>query len=227
MLDNTKTSLPMQQAEAREKFIVEHLPLVHLLAKKLKQKLPPNVDYDDLVSSGIIGLLEAVDRFDHKRGVKFKTYAEFRIRGAMIDELRDLDILTRGRRSQVKASQDQAFHSSHSTTHHSEGECGRVLSFEDALEKRQIKNNINQNVLLDSAITHSNNQLLAKAMGELDDREGKILHMYYYEGQTLRQIGRMMGLCQARISQLHGEAKAKLEDWLVFNFSEFKEAPAA
>ncbi|OFZ17216.1 MAG: hypothetical protein A2X86_01840 [Bdellovibrionales bacterium GWA2_49_15] len=224
MLDTTKKCLPMRPSSAeREKLILEHLPLVQLLAKKLKQKLPQNVDYDDLVSTGVIGLLEAVDRFDHKRGVKFKTYAEFRIRGAMIDELRELDILTRGRRKQVKESEDQAFHSSHSATGPSEGECGRVLSFEDALAKRQLKNNTNQNVLLDSAITKSNNQLVAKAMSDLGDREGKILHMYYYEGQTLRQIGRMMGLCQARISQLHGEAKAKLEDWLSYNFSESTE----
>ncbi|MBI2520499.1 MAG: sigma-70 family RNA polymerase sigma factor [Bdellovibrio sp.] len=224
---NTVKSLPTQQVLAREKVILEHLPLVHLLAKRLKQKLPHNIDYDDLVSAGVIGLLTAVDRFDHKRGVKFKTYAEFRIRGAMIDELRDLDILTRGRRRQVKASENQAFHSSHRATGPSEGECGRVISFEDALAKRQLKNNTDQNVLLDSAIAHSNNQLVAKAMGELGDREGKILHMYYYEGQTLRQIGRMMGLCQARISQLHGEAKAKLQDWLTFNFSESTESAAS
>ncbi len=220
MMAKKKTGSPAKKSSERERCILEHLPLVHFLAKKLKQKLPHNVDYDDLVSAGVVGLLCAVDRFDQSRNVKFKTYAEFRIRGAMIDELRDLDILTRGRRQKVKESEEKAYHCSHQVTAPSEGEFGRVLSFEDAVIKRQIRNNTNLDASLDSAITNSDNELLAKAMGELGEREGKILKLYYYEEKTLRQIGQSMGLCQARVSQLHGEAKSKLGDWLSFNFAD-------
>ena len=226
MMANKKTDLPKRRSDERDKCILEHLPLVHFLAKKLKQKLPSNVDYDDLVSAGVVGLLYAVDRFDKKRGVKFKTYAEFRIRGAMIDELRELDILTRGRRQKVKESEANAYHASHKATAPIDAEYGRVLSFEDAVSKRQMKNAATANVLLDSAINNSNNELLNKAMGELGEREGKILKLYYFEDQTLRQIGQSIGLCQARISQLHVKAKSKLEDWLSFNFGDSSEVAA-
>src|SRR5882724_5626993 len=84
--------MPTLTAEAREQMIVEYLPVVKHLARRIVTKLPPSVDLNDLIGAGVIGLMDAVDKFDTRKNVKFRTYAEIRIRGAMLDSLRALDL---------------------------------------------------------------------------------------------------------------------------------------
>jgi RNA polymerase sigma factor for flagellar operon FliA len=95
-----RTALEMDAANRRDRddLIIEYAPLVKLLANRMAMRIPPSVSVDDLVSAGIMGLVDAIDRYDPSRDVKFKTYAEFRIRGAMLDELRSLDWVPRSKR---------------------------------------------------------------------------------------------------------------------------------
>jgi len=193
-----------QNVDNREKLILEHLPQVRLLALKLKKRLPANIDLDDLISAGTVGLLDAVNKFNPKLGHKFKTYAEFRIRGAMIDELRDLDILTRSKRGKLKQEERNRFHSSKEHQQYQGGQggseqMGQVISFEDAVKLRNLRTTLNraQNETYDKIARTNENERIRAAIEQLSDREGKILTLYYFEEQNLQQIGKGLGLCQA------------------------------
>ena len=225
----------------RERLILEHLPQVRLIAKRIHERLPECVSLDDLVSTGIVGLIAAIDNFDPALNVKLRTYAEYKIRGAILDSLRGLDWASRDRRR--KAKQIEA------AIADAEQKIGRSASEEeiagelklDLVQYHQWLVDVRGLTLnsLDYVSEHeegrklletvSDNQdhwpsrllesrelkrLLARAMQKMPLVEGTVLSLYYKEEFTLREIAGVMKLHLSRISQLKSQAILRLRSYL-------------
>ncbi len=223
----------------KEELIKEYAPLIKFVAQKIAVRLPPNIELDDLISAGSIGLMDAIDKWDPNRDNKFKTYAEFRIRGAILDELRAQDWVPRSVRDKSKALDR--------TIAALENEIGRtpteeeissrlnmpmgefhdlvnqvrpvsLLSIDDQptfsdSDKKSIAN------LLEGAKSGSPfNQLnikvvkdvVAKAIEELPERQRLVLSLYYFEDLNLKEIGQVLNVTESRVSQLHAQAVIRL-----------------
>lgn len=217
-----------RSAEAKERLIMRYLPLVKRVVGRLAIGLPPHVDRDDLLSDGFLGLLEAVERFDCQRQVKFETYAVARIRGAVLDALRARDWLPPAVRHQARRYQD--------AVQQLEGELGRAatdqelaahLSLTEAqVRELQVTLEISVVVPLDETgpgggHTRTANPLqlledaelrdtLQQAIDRLPEKERLVVSLYYYHGLTLKEISMVLKLSEARISQLHTKAVFRL-----------------
>jgi len=234
-----KWPITMNDTE-RTSLIVEYASLVKLLASRLAMRVPPSVSLDDLVSAGIMGLLDAVDRFDPSRNVQFKTYAEFRIRGAMLDELRNLDWVPRSTRKKI--------HDMEKAILAVEGRMNRPAEDEEIAEELGVDLQSYYNILktargiellsLDRYIKDEKDNteskksfkslikgdddpgnhlmaselkaIIAKAIRALTRKEPMVISLYYYDELTLREIGEVMGLTESRISQIHTKAVVKM-----------------
>lgn len=232
--DYAKTKSP----EIREKLILEYAPLVKLVAGRLSMYLGYNVEYDDLVSYGIFGLIDAIDKFDSMKAVKFETYASLRIRGAVLDQIRKMDWIPRTIRQKQKKIE--------TVMKTIEAETGRVatdeeiarslgISDEDYLawqSQMKITGVVSLNEFMESGseITAEQNEqhrfegpeevvekeelkkVLGQAMELLTEREKKVILLYYYEDLTLREISDVLEVTESRISQLHTRALKKMKD---------------
>ena len=234
------TVLPAAPPQAdRDAVVQEFLPSIKYHAAKLKLRLPPNIEMDDLVSSGVVGLLDALDRFDSSRGIKFKTYAEFRIRGTMLDYLREMDWFPRSARQNANRLQN-----SYSRLEAINGrppeeeEVARDLAISvDELRKQlALFSGLSvfsldepqddgggpaagiQRILAEAAkdesrkedIVRELKELLAKAIDMLPEKEKQLIALYYYEELTMKEIGAIFGLGEPRICQLHAQAVLRL-----------------
>jgi RNA polymerase sigma factor for flagellar operon FliA len=239
-------------AEQKDKLIMEYAPLIKFIAQKIAVRLPSHIELDDLISSGVIGLMDAIEKYDPDRDNKFKTYAEFRIRGAILDELRAQDWVPRSVRDKAKLLDR--------TIVNLEAETGRSPSDEEIAEKLEISMEefydlVNQvrpvSVLsIDEANTFSNvdkmsilnllescklnnplNQLKVKsiknvvtgAIEDLPERQRLVLSLYYYEDLNLKEIGKILRVTESRVSQLHAQAIARLRAKLQAHFDETDE----
>jgi len=223
----------------RELVVNEFLPSIRYHASMLKLRLPSSVEMDDLVSSGVVGLLDALDKFDNSRGIKFKTYAEFRIRGSMLDYLREMDWFPRSARRNAARLQ-HAYARLESILGHppSEEEVAAELeiSVEDLRKQLAIYSGLNvfsldlpqddedsissgiQKVLGEAARNEARQEellrelkeVLGKAIDVLPEREKQLIALYYYEELTMKEIGAIFGLGEPRICQLHSQAVLRL-----------------
>lgn len=226
-------------ADQKDKLIMEYAPLIKFIAQKIAVRLPSHIELDDLISSGVIGLMDAIEKYDPQRDNKFKTYAEFRIRGAILDELRAQDWVPRSVRDKAKLLDK--------TIVQLEAELGRSPSDEEVADRLQVSMDefhelVNQvrpvSVLsIDEASTFSSvdkvsilnllegcklnnpfNQLkiksvkaiVTKAIEELPERQRLVLSLYYYEDLNLKEIGKVLRVTESRVSQLHAQAVTRL-----------------
>ncbi|MDQ2839823.1 MAG: FliA/WhiG family RNA polymerase sigma factor [Acidobacteriota bacterium] len=233
---NTSQISENENAE-RTQLILDHLPQVKLIARNISKRLPLSANLDDLISAGVIGLIAAVDAYDHKRGVKLKTYADYKIRGAILDSLRDLDWASRGsrRRSQrierVMATLEQELKRAPV-----EEEIARALVISVHKYRNWLLEASNLTVLrLENARTEDEggdllcyltdsekrcpSQLLeradlerhlAKAIEQIPATEKTVLRLYYQEELTLREIAKILSLHESRISQMKSQATLRL-----------------
>jgi RNA polymerase sigma factor for flagellar operon FliA len=228
-------------AEQREQLILDHLPQVRLIARRIHERLPESVNLDDLVSTGVVGLISAIDRFDAAHNVKLKTYAEYKIRGAILDSLRGLDWAPRQQRKrskQIEAAILSAEHRLHRTPSEEEiaGELG--LSLEDyhawLVEIRGLNLGRLENASPDedsrdllqfvsndeeswpSRVLERNElkKLLEEAIAKMPDVEKTVLSLYYHEEMTLREISKILRLHESRISQLKSQAILRLRSYM-------------
>ncbi|GHU98531.1 RNA polymerase sigma factor WhiG [Spirochaetia bacterium] len=224
----------------REAFIKQYAPLVKYVAGKVAVGMPHNVDFDDLVGYGVFGLLDAIDKFDPEKNVKFKTYAVTRIRGAIFDELRSIDWVPRSVRQKTReveetigsleaqlgrTATDQEIANSLGMN---EGEYLKtmmkisgtsVLSLSDVWfsgdenDKVSIGDSIESPVSLNPDTIVEKDEIrrvIISAINELPDKEKKILVLYYYEDLTLKEIGQVLEVTESRVSQLHTKAIMRL-----------------
>lgn len=227
-------------SEQRDKLIIEYAPLVKLVAGRMSMYLGYNVEYDDLCGYGVFGLIDAIDKFDYGKNVKFETYASLRIRGAILDQIRKMDWIPRSLRQKQKKI-DAAM---------SKIECekGRIASDEELAaelgisisefsnwqEQAQIANIISLDEYTESGsdIRMDQNgtarfeqpetavekeelkQKIAEAIDTLTEKERSVVLLYYYEDMTLKEISQVLEVSESRVSQLHTKSMQKLKDRL-------------
>jgi RNA polymerase sigma factor for flagellar operon FliA len=231
-------------ADEREQLILEHLPQVRLIARRIHDRLPESVSLDDLVSTGIVGLISAIDRFDSSHNVKLKTYAEYKIRGAILDSLRGLDWAPRQQRKrskQIEAAISRAEQLLHRSPTEEEIAQQLGLSLEEyhewlvdvrglnlgSLESAAPEDdNTNSRDLLKYISGEEENwpsrllerselqKLLTEAIGKMPDIEKTVLSLYYHEELTLREIAKIVSLHESRISQLKSQAILRLRSYM-------------
>ncbi|MCL2102588.1 MAG: FliA/WhiG family RNA polymerase sigma factor [Syntrophorhabdaceae bacterium] len=219
----------------KEKIVQEFLPFIRFTARRLRWRLTPGMLEDDLISAGVVGLLDALQRFQPGI-VKLKTYAEHRVRGAMLDELRAADALPRNVRDRVNVMKSTYAKLEHilgrmpedfevaeaigvniEEYHKTLRESGAAihLRFEDFTgrfgeeESDNLLNTIPDSDGMDpSLIAERSNlqQILADVIREIPEKERLVLSLYYWEELTMKEIGKILGLTEGRVSQLHGQA---------------------
>ncbi len=218
----------------REQFIEANVDLVRYVALRIAPRLPGSVELDDLVHDGILGLLDAVSKFCPDRGVKFRTYAERRVRGAIVDGLRKKDWQPRAlRRSRRELEETRARLASQFGREAGEEEIASAMGIELA-ELHRLMREINTGALItlddymepvvaggsDDAPPHSalEKKQLAEALAEsirvLPERELKVLELYYHEGLNMKEVGAVLGVTESRVCQLHTQAAGRLRDML-------------
>lgn len=221
----------------RDRLILHYSPLVKYVAGRVGAGLPQNIEQADLVSYGIFGLIDAIDKFDLDRGLKFETYAISRIKGAILDELRSTDWVPRSVRAKARAV-ETAFSKLESKLHRSptEPELAAELGYaEETLQTLLGQLSLTGIVALDEMLSehHENTTLadtiaddadgpgalfelsemrgqLAVAIERMPEREKVVLTLYYFENFTLAQIGEVLKVTESRVSQLHTRAVLQL-----------------
>ncbi|WP_318710150.1 FliA/WhiG family RNA polymerase sigma factor [Candidatus Acetatifactor stercoripullorum] len=225
--------------ETREKIILEYAPLVKVVAGRLSMYLGYNVEYEDLVSYGIFGLIDAIDKFDCMKEVKFETYASLRIRGAILDQIRKMDWIPRTIRQKQKKIEAVIKQIEQSTGHGATEEeiiKGLGISAEEYLEwQSQMKitglvslneymeqgSDVSQDygrytaARFDSPEERIEKEELSRVLGEalelLTEKEKKVITLYYYEDLTLKEISSLLEVSESRVSQLHTRALQKMK----------------
>jgi RNA polymerase sigma factor for flagellar operon FliA len=216
--------------------LTEHMPLVKRLAHHMKAKLPPSVEVDDLVQAGMIGLLDAITRYEETQGAQFETYAVLRIRGAMLDELRNSDWLPRSMRQNMRKIETAMSTLQQKLGHPpSESEVAKLLKlsladYQDMLSDggghqlvyyEDFHDNDGNDSFLDryavddsdplrSLLDGDFRQAVIDAIDALPPREKILMGLYYEEELNLKEIGAVMGVSESRVSQLHTQAVARL-----------------
>jgi RNA polymerase sigma factor for flagellar operon FliA len=228
--------------EDRDRLIVYYSPLVKYVASRVAAGLPQSVDQADLVSYGMFGLIDAITKFDPDRGFKFETYAISRIKGAVLDELRSIDWVPRSVRSKAKLV-ERAMVKLEAQLHRTptDSEIANELDLTVA-QLNGIYNQISSLgiVALDEMLTFNGSesltfgdtladrrdgpggvyervemrQLLADAINRMNEREKIVLTLYYYESLTLAEIGRVLGVTESRVCQIHTKAVMHLKSRL-------------
>ncbi|MCH5259042.1 MAG: FliA/WhiG family RNA polymerase sigma factor [Lachnospiraceae bacterium] len=228
-----------QSPEIREKIILEYAPLVKVVAGRLSMYLGYNVEYEDLVSYGIFGLIDAIDKFDFLKDVKFETYASLRIRGAILDQIRKMDWIPRTIRQKQKkidaVIKDIEVRCGRSATDDEIAE-GLGISGDEYLDwqsQMKITNVVSLNEFLEQGsevpneASHTKSahfdspeevlerdelkKKLAEALETLTEKERKVILLYYYEELTLKEISNILEVSESRISQLHTRALQKMK----------------
>lgn len=232
--------------ELREKIIIEYAGLVKVVAGRLSIYLGYNVEYDDLVGYGTFGLIDAIDKYDFDKGVKFETYASVRIRGAILDQIRKMDWIPRTLRQKQKKV-DAAYRKVEIETGRpaTDEEIARELEITvDELDDWQNQTKVSNLISLDDYMEQGETkveiassedyaqpekvveqqalkQILVDALELLTEKEKKVIVFYYYEDLTLKEISSILEVTESRVSQLHTKALQKLRNKLGSNVSIF------
>lgn len=234
--------LKTRDPQAREEIILRYIPLVHFVLGRLGISQAIGADYEDAASQGILGLIEAVDRYDASHGTQFSTYAILRIRGKVIDQLRSHDWLSRGARQ--RARQLQGAIDSFWEKHHrppSDEELAEVLQWDEEGLRRAYMDSSHIILSLDTVITADGDEtislheiladdeqespdtfieneelkdLLIRIIQSLPEREQLVLSLYYYERLTFKEIGMVLDVSESRVCQLHTKAILSLRSKL-------------
>jgi len=224
-----------------ERIMVEHLPIVRYIARRIHERLPQHVEMDELVSAGVLGLMDAFQKFDPAKKVQFRSYAQFRIRGAILDSLRTLDWSPRELRRKGRAI-EQAMRTLTARLGRSPSEqeiAGELrMKLEDYqqllgdlkgleigtlhLERSEdsgeeelayVPNRPEDDPLF-RCLQGEMRQRLAEAIGNLPERERLVMTLYYYEELTMKEIGLTLGVVESRVSQIHASAVLRLRSML-------------
>jgi RNA polymerase sigma factor for flagellar operon FliA len=221
----------------QERVLLEHLPIVRFLARRIHERLPQHVDIEDLISAGVVGLMDAFAKFDPAKKVQFRSYAQFRIRGAILDSLRTLDWSPRELRRKGRAV-EEAIRVLMARMGHAPGESEVAAEMALSLEEYQqllgdlkgleigtlhmernedsgeeelayIPGRPDEDPLFRCLRGELENRL-ADAIQNLPDRERLVMTLYYYEEMTMREIGLALGVVESRVSQVHASAVVHL-----------------
>jgi len=259
------TGIPAQHAEEpknpvvnrlegpeRDRLLLEHLPSVRYIAHRIHERLPQHVELDDLISAGVVGLIDAYNKFDHTKKVQFKSYAQFRIRGAILDSLRILDWSPRELRRKGRAVQEavqsmtrrlrrtptepEIAHELNLGLNEYQLLLGQLKGLEIGSLNLEHKDDSVEDQLayiagspeddpLFRCLQGEMRQMLIDSIETLPEKERMVLTLYYYEELTMKEIGLTLGVVESRISQIHSAAIARLRSALE-SVKEMQMAPA-
>jgi RNA polymerase sigma factor for flagellar operon FliA len=236
-----QTAVTTVSPEERERLILEHLPQVRLIARRIHERLPESVSLDDLISTGVVGLISAIDRYDPRLNVKLRTYAEYKIRGAILDSLRGLDWAPRQQRrrsKQIEAAVAALEQKLHRAPNEEEIAAHLSLPLDEYHEWLVELRGINVGSLEGAPPEGESRDLLrfipdkdsdwpskqlerselvrilAQAISRMPVIERTVLSLYYQEELTLREIARIVNLHESRVSQLKTQAIVRLRTFL-------------
>jgi len=234
------TVVPVLTSE-QERVLLEHLPMVRFHARRIHEKLPQHVDLEDLISAGVVGLMDAFAKFDPAKKVQFRSYAQFRIRGAILDSLRTLDWSPRELRRKGRAV-EEAIRQLTARTGRVPGE--QEIAAEVGLTLEGYQQLLGDLKGLEIGTLHAERnedsgeeelayipgrteedplfrclrgeleERLADAIANLPERERLVMTLYYYEEMTMREIGLALGVVESRVSQVHASAVVHLRSAL-------------
>jgi len=221
----------------REKMLIEHMPTVRYLARRIHDRLPRHVELDDLVSAGVVGLIDALSKFDSTKKVQFKSYAQFRIRGAILDSLRTLDWSPRELRRKGRAVEESIRVLTHRLGRApAEHEIAKEMALELA-EYQQLLGDLKgleigslhversedsgdeelayipgspEDDPLFKCLQAEMRNRLSGAIDKLPEKERLVLTLYHYEGLTMKEIGSLLNVVESRVSQIHSSAVVRL-----------------
>jgi RNA polymerase sigma factor FliA len=225
--------------ELRDQLIMDYAPLIRFVAQRIASRLPANIDIDDLMSAGVMGLMDAIDKYDPSRDNKFKTYAEFRIRGAILDELRSQDWVPRSVRDKAKkidrthSELEQRFGRTVTDQELSAALGIPLTDYYDMVSKVKAitllsidemsgpQGNDRRSLLECLENIGSKNpflqlkskgvqELLVQTIEDLPEKQRLVLMLYYYEDLNLKEIGKVLEVTESRVSQLHTQAVGRL-----------------
>lgn len=218
--------------QVRDQIVIEHLPLVKAIAIRVHENLPVHVDLDDLIHAGVLGLFDAVGKYDHSKNVAFQSYAKHRIKGAILDSLRQMDWASRDLRKRQKQVD--------SITRDLSTELGRSPTENELADKMGVSVERWRHIMMElrtvgpAAPAHTENEgpqdfaattelqpdricerrelqhTLAKAIGSLPERYQRVVFLYYTNDMTMKEIGEVLGVNESRISQIHKTALKKM-----------------
>ncbi len=227
-------------AGARDGFVRQYAPLVKRIAYHLMTRLPPSVEVDDLIQAGLLGLLDAVDRYDEGHGANFETYASQRIRGAMLDALREADWASRNVRRAARQI-EEAMHALEQRLGRPPGDAEiaaelrlDIAAYHELLNQARGARLVYYEDLYDAEgdafLDHFADEdapgpfevlagqrfkgALARAVLALPERERLLMGMYYEQDMNFKEIGAVMGVSESRICQIHAQAVTRLRGWL-------------
>lgn len=226
-----------KSADIREKLILEYAPLVKLVAGRLSMYLGYNVEYEDLVSYGIFGLIDAIDKFDYTKPVKFETYASLRIRGAILDQIRKMDWIPRTIRQKQKQidsamKEFELTHGRQATDAELAVQLGiKEEEYNEWQSQMKVTNVVSLNEFMEQGSDVANKkdasshfaqpeeayeqnelkEVLKASLDLLTEKERRVIELYYYEELTLKEISVVLEVSESRISQLHTKALQKMK----------------
>lgn len=233
-----KNAEPLQQEQERQRLLAEQLPQVRYIARRIHERLPRHVPLEDLVHAGVVGLIDALQKFDRTKHVQFGSYAKFRIRGAILDSLREMDWSPRDLRRQSRRLEQ-----AHSKLRMELGrnptepelalelalplpELYKLLSEINTLEVGSLRivsaidgkeedlteylSSASDESPLVQVMRSETRELLLRAIAGLPEKERQVLSLYYFEELTMKEVGTMLGVGESRISQIHSIAVFRL-----------------
>lgn len=221
--------------EAKDALIVEYVALVKQIVGRLYSTYGGHVEYDDLIGYGIVGLIDAVEKFDPKKQIKFETYATIRIRGAIVDQIRQMDWIPRSTRSKYKKIEDaisklQAEHGADvsdeliaaelgMSVDEYQKQLGEVTTYAVVSLEEKFAENPNFDIAAENADSQPElsfeedevKRLLLQTIQELPERERTVLELYYYSELTYKEIAAVLEVTESRVSQIHTKAISRLK----------------
>ena len=234
-----RTESRRMTAATRERLIMEHAPLIKYIVNRIALRLPSHIDLDDLMNTGVIGLMDAIEKYDPEKNCKFKTYAEFRIKGAILDQLRSLDWVPRSVRQ--KGRQLEAAYN------HTEQRLGRAASDEEVagqlgvdidkfheilnqvrgislvnLDEVRSSSDLEKKNLIDVLEDTSGEdpltslgfgemkKIVAETISQLPEKERLVVSLYYYDDLNMKEIGKILDITESRVCQIHTKAVLRL-----------------
>jgi len=230
-------------AELKEQIVLEHTPLIRYIVNRIAVRLPAHIDLDDLHNTGVIGLMDAIDKYDPEKNCKFKTYAEFRIKGAILDQLRSLDWVPRSirqksrRLEQAYAAVEQRL-GRPATEHEIAESLGielgqfhflvnqvRGVSMINLDELRAagesdqpLHGDLFEDVKAENPFLllklREMRQAIAECIAALPEKERLVISLYYYEDLNMKEIGSVLAITESRVCQIHTKAVARLRSKL-------------
>ena len=218
------------EAGLRNRLVLQYAPLVKYVAGRLRTRMPDSVDPDDLVSDGVLGLMDAIERFEPARGLSFQTFAVPRIRGAIIDGMRSMDFVPRSVRDKLRIVQRAQVTLEERLgrvpeDHEVAREVGiPVQQLRDLLRQANSNHaNLDDFDLADELSSAADHQVeqgdvnasLMRVVDQLGERDQVIIALYYFEGLTLAEIGQVLGVTESRVSQVHRRATMTLREKLM------------